>query len=136
MVVLSQNKLLTFFWYLNFEYTLRDLGVIQKFNSSVRCSLHQGWRSTRWTQRCVDLLNDLNFSLCGVPSVCHMVTTSNNRKKSEIEVSTNLVCRYWTLEIEFNKNLSLLIIRLVNYSITTSLIYEFCYKLKSLALDK
>ena len=31
-----------------------------------------------------------------------------------------LVCCCWTLEIEFNESLSLLIIRLVNYSITTS----------------
>ena len=35
-----------------------------------------------------------------------------------------LVCRCWTLEIEFNKRLSLLIIRLANYSVTTSLIYK------------
>jgi len=35
-----------------------------------------------------------------------------------------LVCHYWTLEIEFNKSLSLLIIRLANYSVTTSLIYK------------
>ena len=35
-----------------------------------------------------------------------------------------LVCRHWTPEIEFNKSLSLSIIRLVNYSITTSLIYK------------
>ena len=30
---LSQNELLTYLWYLNFEYTLRGLGVIQKFNN-------------------------------------------------------------------------------------------------------
>ena len=35
-----------------------------------------------------------------------------------------LVCHCWTLEIEFNKRLSSLIIRLVNCSITTSLIYK------------
>ena len=35
-----------------------------------------------------------------------------------------LVCRRWTPEIEFNKRLSSLIIRLVNYSVTTSLIYK------------
>ena len=29
----SQDKLLTYLWYLNFEYTLRGLGVIQKFNN-------------------------------------------------------------------------------------------------------
>ena len=35
-----------------------------------------------------------------------------------------LVCCHWTPEIEFNKRLSLLIIRLANYSVTTSLIYK------------
>jgi len=36
-----------------------------------------------------------------------------------------MVCRHWTLEIEFNKRLSLLIIRLASYSVTTSLIYKW-----------
>jgi len=31
----SQNKLLTCLWYLNLGYTLRGLGVIQKFNNNV-----------------------------------------------------------------------------------------------------
>ena len=35
-----------------------------------------------------------------------------------------MVCRRWTPEIEFNKRLSSSIIRLANYSITTSLIYK------------
>ena len=35
-----------------------------------------------------------------------------------------MVCRRWTLEVEFNKRLSLSIIRLANYSVTTSLIYR------------
>jgi len=29
----SQNELLTYLWYLNFRYTFRGLGVIQKFNN-------------------------------------------------------------------------------------------------------
>ena len=40
----------------------------------------------------MDLWNDLGFSLYAVPSVCHMVTTSDGRKKSEIGVSADLVC--------------------------------------------
>ena len=36
-----------------------------------------------------------------------------------------MVCRCWTLEIEFNKRLSSSIIRLANYSVTTSLIYKW-----------
>jgi len=35
-----------------------------------------------------------------------------------------LVCRRWTLEVEFNKSLSSSIIRLAIYSVTTSLIYK------------
>ena len=35
-----------------------------------------------------------------------------------------MVCRRWTPEIEFNKRLSSSIIRLANYSVTTSLIYK------------
>jgi len=30
---LSQNELLTYLWYLNLEYILRSLEVIQKFNN-------------------------------------------------------------------------------------------------------
>ena len=70
------------------------------------------------------LLNNLSFNLCTTLSVYHMVTTSDKRKKSEMEVSADLVYCCWTLGIEFNKSLSLSIIRLVNYSITTSLIYK------------
>jgi len=40
-------------------------------------------------QRCINLWNDLGFSLYAVLSDYHMVTTSNERKKSEIEVSTD-----------------------------------------------
>ena len=35
-----------------------------------------------------------------------------------------LMCRHWTLGIEFNKSLSSSIIRLANYNVTTSLIYK------------
>jgi len=41
----------------------------------------------------MDLLNDLGFSLCATLPVCYVVTTSDNSKKSEMEVSTNLVYR-------------------------------------------
>ena len=41
--------------------------------------------------------------------------------------------RHWTLEIKFNKSLSLLIIRLANYSVTTSLIYKLMSR--SLTMD-
>jgi len=71
-------------------------------------SLQDGLRDV-WT-----LLNDLGFILYAVPSVCCVITTSDNRKKSEMGVSADLVCHCSTLEIEFNKSLSSLIIRLAN----------------------
>jgi len=37
------------------------------------------------------LVNDLGFSLCAMLPVCCLVTTSDNRKKSEIGVSADLV---------------------------------------------
>ena len=43
----------------------------------------------------VDLWNDLGFSLCATPSVCHIVATSDNGKKSEMEVSAD-----WCIAIE------------------------------------
>ena len=74
--------------------------------------------------RCVDLWNNLSFSLYAMLSIYCMVVTLDNRKKSKMGVSTDLVCHCWTSEIKFNKKLSSSIIRLANYSVTTSLIYE------------
>ena len=48
----------------------------------------------RRTQRCADLWNDLGFSLCTALSVCHVVATSENRKKSEMGLSTDMVCHH------------------------------------------
>ena len=82
-----------------------------------------GWKSAEWTRRWVDLWNDLGFSLCAAPSVCRMVATSDEGEKVWVEVSAE-----WCVaapEIEFNKRLSLSIIRLANYSVTTSLIYKW-----------
>ena len=57
----------------------------------------------------MDLLNNLGFSLCVVPSVCHVVTTLDERKKSEIEVSTD-----WYVAIEHWRS-SLIRIIFVDY---------------------
>ena len=43
----------------------------------------------------MDLWNDLGFSLYAMPFVCHVVTTSDDEEKSEIEVSTD-----WYVAIE------------------------------------
>ncbi len=40
----------------------------------------------------MDLWNNLGFSLCAVPFVCHVVATSGDKEKSEMEVSADLVC--------------------------------------------
>ena len=47
----------------------------------------------------MDLWNDLGFSLCTVPSVCHVVATSDNRKKSEMRVSASwyIAIEHWRL---------------------------------------
>jgi len=40
----------------------------------------------------MDLWNNLGFGLCAVPFVCHVVATSDDKEKSEMEVSADLVC--------------------------------------------
>jgi len=47
----------------------------------------------------VDLWNDLGFSLCAALSVCHVVATLDDRKKSEMEVSADwcVAVKYWRL---------------------------------------
>jgi len=72
----------------------------------------------------VNLWNDLGFSLYAIPSVCYIVTTLDEWIKFEIRVSAD-----WCVTVEHWRSslirvLSLLIIKLVNYSITTSLIYK------------
>ena len=47
----------------------------------------------------MDLWNDLGFSLCAALSVCHMVVTSDDGKKSEMRVSADwyVAVEYWRL---------------------------------------
>jgi len=47
------------------------------------------------TRRWMDLWNNLGFSLCVAPSVCYVVATSDDGKKSKIEVSAD-----WYIAIE------------------------------------
>jgi len=53
----------------------------------------------------VNLWNDPGFSLYTIPSVCHIVAISNERKNSEIEVSTN-----WCVAIEYQRLSSIRVI--------------------------
>ena len=62
-----------------------------------------------WTQRYVDLWNDLGFSLCAVLSVCCMITTSNDREKSKMGVSND-----WCVAVEHQRLSSIRVI-FVNY---------------------
>ena len=96
----SYNKpiIKTIHWAINIIATKTELFVIRYgINQAVNCQVQftLGWKSTKWTQRCADLWNNLSFSLYAVPSVCHMVTTSDNREKSEMRVSTD-----WCIAIE------------------------------------
>ena len=43
----------------------------------------------------MNLWNDLGFSLCAVLSVCYIVATSDDRKKSEMGVSAD-----WCIAVE------------------------------------
>ena len=52
----------------------------------------------------MDLWNNLGFSLCAALSVCHMVATSDDRKKSKMGVSANWCVAIETPEIKFNKS--------------------------------
>ena len=56
------------------------------------------WKSAEWIWKWADLWNDLGFSLCSTLSVCCIVATSDNRKKSEMEVSAD-----WCVAIEHQR---------------------------------
>ena len=49
----------------------------------------------------MDLWNDLGFSLCTAPSICHVVATSDDGKKSEMEVSADwcVAIEHWRLSL-------------------------------------
>jgi len=57
-------------------------------------TVHIGVKVCKMDSEICRLVNDLGFSLCAVPSVYHVVAISGNRKKSEMRVSTDLVCCY------------------------------------------
>ena len=61
--------------------------VIQNLQNCYTCQARftPRWKSTECTQRWADLWNDLGFSLCAAPSVCHVVVTSDEEEKSEWE---------------------------------------------------
>jgi len=64
------------------------------------------------------LWNNLGFSLCAVPSVCHVVATSDDREKSKMGVSAD-----WYVTIEHWRLSSIRII-FVDYQ-TSELQYNY-----------
>ena len=64
-----------------------------------------GSLSAGWTQRWADLWNDLGFSLCAVPSVCHVVATSDDGNKFKMEVSAD-----WCVAVEYRRSSSIKVI--------------------------
>jgi len=67
------------------------------------------WKSVKWTWRCVDLWNNLGFSLCAAPSICYVVATLDDREKSKIGVSAD-----WYVTVEYQRLSSIRVI-FVNY---------------------
>ena len=66
----------------------------------------------------MDLQNDLGFSLCTMLSVCYVVITSDDRKKSEMGVSAD-----WCVTIEYWRSSSIRVI-FVDYQ-TSELQYNY-----------
>ena len=108
--------------FLDYRQICSDIQVYNKRKWVCQAWFTPGWKSAEWTWRWVDLWNNLGFNLCTALSVCHMVTTSDEESPSGSGYW--LMCHCWIPEIKFNKSLSSSIIRLANYSVTTSLIYE------------
>jgi len=71
-----------------------------------------GWKFAKWTWRWADLWNDLAFSLCAALSVCCVVATSYDRKKSKIGVSAD-----WCVVIEHWRSSSIRVI-FIDYQIS------------------
>ena len=89
----------------------------------VRCSSH-------WGGSPQNVLGDgrtCGTTLASAYVLRHLSTAWSQLQMKERSLSGSecwVVCRRWTPEIEFNKRLSLSIIRLANYNVTTSLIYK------------
>ena len=69
-------------------------------------------------QRCTNLWNNLGFSLYAMLSVYYVATTSDEKKKSEMRVSTN-----WCVAVEYQR-LSFIRVIFVDYQ-TSKLQYNY-----------
>jgi len=98
--------------------------IIWSLNCYVSGAVHTGVEVRRMDSEMSGLvewpwLQLMCYTVC-LPCGCNFRWREESLSGSEYW----LVCRCWTLEVEFNKSLSLSIIRLANYSVTTSLIYK------------
>jgi len=87
------------FWTKGLQLALSFL-VYDRVYCQARFTL--GWKSAEWTRRWADLWNDLGFSLCAVPSVCHVVATLDEWEKVRVGVSTD-----WCVAIEHRRSSSI-----------------------------
>ena len=79
--------------------SIHALTIVWTFITVCQVQFTPGWKSAEWTQRCVNLWNNLGFSLYAALFVCHIVTTLDDREKSEMRVSADwcVTVEYWKL---------------------------------------
>ena len=110
-------------FYFSYLYFILDLDKRFYVMSCCQAWFTPGWKSAECTQMSGLVERPwLQLMCCAVclPHGCNFRWRRESPSGSEYW----LVCRHWTPEIEFNESLSLSIIRLVNYSVTTSFIYK------------
>ena len=97
-------------------FNYRDISCISFFNYSLiyylinvysnpsqcQAQFTSGWKSAGCTRRWADLWNNLGFSLCAVPSVCHLVATSDEGEGVRVEVSAE-----WCVAVEHRRSSSI-----------------------------
>jgi len=104
---LQEALIVTTMFHCDYVTCNHDWCVIVMHDVILKCQARftPGWKSAEWTRRWVDLWNNLGFSLCAVLSVCRMVTTSDDKKKSEMRVSTD-----WYVAVEHWRSSSIRVI--------------------------
>ena len=94
MLSMSELQKLNFIYFFFSSYFYFLLSYFL-FVGTCQVQFTPGWKSVEWTWRCVDLWNDLGFSLYTALSVYCIVVISDDREKSKIGVSAE-----WCVTIE------------------------------------
>ena len=104
----------------SFEFTedTSKLIILVENYRKIRSRLLSGTVYTGVEVHRMDLWNDLGFSLCAVSSICHVVTTSDEREKVQVGVSTD-----WCVTVEHQRLSSTRVIS-VDYQ-TSKLQYNY-----------